>query len=373
MRVRTSLVAGIAAGLFLSGTAFAGVGTVTYPLPVGPGWNLLSLPLAVRNSAGSVIFPSSTSVPYAYRPSTGYVVRDSLENGIGFWLKFLSPDTLLIDGQAIFEDTVEVEVGWNLIGTLSLPVRAGEIRSSPAGIIASQFFRYIPGGGYEADSVLQPGLGYWIKVSTTGSLIMTGLGGQPCPGIPTVDYAGKTYNTVQIGSQCWLRENLDVGERINGNQDQTDNSTVEKYCWGNDTANCTAYGGLYQWDEAMQYVPTQGARGICPPGWHLPALGDFQALSQAVADDGNALKRQDQGTGSGLGTNTSGFSGLLAGSRSYTGFFYDLGSFGNSWSSTQNDPSGAYALYLYNFTDDIGLLNTYTLFGFSVRCLRDGS
>lgn len=370
MRVRLFLVLPLATGLLSSGILFAGVRTVTYPLPVGPGWNLLSLPVAVQNGASSVLFPSSASVPYVYRQSTGYVVQDTLQNGMGFWLKFISEDTLLIDGQAVFKDTVEVEAGWNLIGTLALPVSVGEIQTSPTGIIASQFFRYMPGGGYQTDTVLQPGLAYWVKASAPGSLIMVGLGGQPCPGSPTVDYAGKTYNTVQIGSQCWLRENLDVGERINGSQDQTDNSTVEKYCWGNDTANCTTYGALYQWDEAMQYVTTQGARGICPPGWHVPTLADFQTLSAVVGDDGNALKRQDQGTGAGQGTNTSGFSGLLAGSRSYTGFFYDLGSFGNLWSSTQN-ASGAYGLYLYYYSDDVGLLSSYKPFGFSVRCLED--
>src|ERR1035438_4575700 len=76
----------------------------------------------------------------------------------------------------------------------------------------------------------------------------------PCPETPTVTYAGKTYNTVHIGSQCWLKENLDVGTRINGSNDQKNNGIIEKYCYNDDTANCTKYGGLYQWDEVMQYA-----------------------------------------------------------------------------------------------------------------------
>src|ERR1035437_2197706 len=101
----------------------------------------------------------------------------------------------------------------------------------------------------------------------------------PCSGIPTVDYAGKTYNTVSIGDQCWLKENLDVGTMINGIDTSKNNGIIEKYCYNNDTTNCTTYGALYQWDEAMQYVTTSGAQGICPTGWHIPDSAEFTALS----------------------------------------------------------------------------------------------
>src|ERR1035437_8681946 len=61
---------------------------------------------------------------------------------------------------------------------------------------------------------------------------------KPCPGVPTVKYAGKTYHTVQIGSRCWLKKNLDVGTRINVTVEQTNNGTIEKYCYEDDPANC---------------------------------------------------------------------------------------------------------------------------------------
>jgi uncharacterized protein (TIGR02145 family) len=96
----------------------------------------------------------------------------------------------------------------------------------------------------------------------------------PCPNLATVVYEGKTYNTVAIGNQCWLKENLDVGTQINGSLEQTNNSLIEKYCYGDLAANCTTYGGLYQWNEAMQYVTTPGTQGICPIGWHLPTQTD---------------------------------------------------------------------------------------------------
>lgn len=61
-----------------------------------------------------------------------------------------------------------------------------------------------------------------------------------------------------------MKENLNVGTMIQSSSDQSNNSIIEKYCYNNDTANCSMYGGFYQWDEAMQYVATAGARGICP-------------------------------------------------------------------------------------------------------------
>jgi uncharacterized protein (TIGR02145 family) len=189
----------------------------------------------------------------------------------------------------------------------------------------------------------------------------------PCPGIPTVTYSGKTYNTVQIGTQCWLRENLDVGTRINGSANQTDNGTIEKYCYNDDSANCTTYGGLYQWNEAMQYVTTPGTQGICPTGWHVPTYVEFQTLITTVSNDGNALKAVGQGTGSGVGTNTSGFSALLAGLHLYYSNFYWLGYVTYFWSSTEGNATDAYSMDLNNASFDAREKDS----GLSVRCLKD--
>jgi hypothetical protein len=72
------------------------------------------------------------------------------------------------------------------------------------------------------------------------------LEGIPCPTTPVVAYEGQTYNTVQIGNQCWFKENLNVGTMIPGDQEMTDNGIIEKYCYDNDPANCAIFGGLYQ-------------------------------------------------------------------------------------------------------------------------------
>jgi len=201
-----------------------------------------------------------------------------------------------------------------------------------------------------------------IKIIADDGVIVMGI---PCPGTPTVTYEGKIYNTVQIGDQCWLKENLDVGTMINGIDTMKNNSVLEKYCYNNDPANCNTYGGLYQWDEAMQYSTTPGTEGICPPSWHIPTLPEFQTLGTTVGGDGNALKAIGQGTGGGAGTNTSGFSALFAGYRYRDGFFYGLVDLTYIWSSTR-----PYNLTLYGYNSDIDFLRNSNL-GFSVRCVKD--
>jgi uncharacterized protein (TIGR02145 family) len=194
-----------------------------------------------------------------------------------------------------------------------------------------------------------------------------------CPGIPTITYESKTYHTLQIGSQCWLKENLDVGTMINGStqaDSMRNNGILEKYCYNNDAANCSTFGGLYQWDEAMQYVRDDGAKGICPTGWHIPNIAELNTLNLAVGGDGNALKEIGQGSGAGAGTNTSGFSALLAGKRDYSGGYSALGNFAVFWSSTDTSATVVNYLYLYYIYNPI-YMNYHTKGdGISVRCLK---
>jgi len=206
----------------------------------------------------------------------------------------------------------------------------------------------------------------------------------PCSGTPTVLYDSKTYNTLQIGTQCWLKENLNVGTRIDGTTGQTNNTPtniIEKHCYDNLESNCTTYGALYQWAEAVQYLNgaanttspdpafSGNVQGICPTGWHIPTLSELQTLGTAVSNNGNALKAGGQGTGSGIGTNTSGFSALLAGYRG--GGFSGLGYYALFWSSTEGNASSAYNLGLDNNNSDIDFYYNNKVNGFSVRCLKD--
>lgn len=178
-----------------------------------------------------------------------------------------------------------------------------------------------------------------------------------------IRYEGKTYGTVLIGTQCWMKENLDVGTMIEGTSiqttgSQTNNGIIEKYCYNDDTTNCSTYGGLYQWNEAMQYITTPGARGICPEGWHIPASTEFETLASTVGGNANALKTS--------GTNSSGFSLLPSG---YVHIQFDeLGYTSFNWSSNSTSSINARYMYVY---ETIGYYNNWKWYGVSVRCIKD--
>ena len=191
----------------------------------------------------------------------------------------------------------------------------------------------------------------------------------PCPGVQTVDYGSKTYHTVQISNQCWLKENLDIGTMINMWHDQINNDFIEKHCYNNDHENCKKYGGLYQWNEAMQYNSTLSAQGICPKGWHIPTKREFDILAGNYG--GNALKEVDQGSEKGVGTNASGFSALLSGMSVTTETFGTLGKGAFLWSSTESSNTHAYNMNLYCKEDDIMFIKILKGTASSVRCIKD--
>lgn len=148
-------------------------------------------------------------------------------------------------------------------------------------------------------------------------------------------------NWITVGAQFWTKTNLDVGTMITGTTDQSNNSILEKYCFSNSTSNCATLGGLYQWNEAMQYSTTEGARGICPAGSHVPSDNDLKILeiqlgmTQAQADAIN-WRGTTQGTqlksGGGSGLNI-----LYAGMFDHTAHtFIQLSSHGYITSSTES-------------------------------------
>jgi uncharacterized protein (TIGR02145 family) len=195
---------------------------------------------------------------------------------------------------------------------------------------------------------------------------------KPCTGIQTIKYAGKTYHTVQIGSQCWLKENLNVGVMIDSAKNQTNNRSIEKYCYRNDPANCIKYGGLYQWNETLQYASgTSKIKGICPAGWHLPDTTDFNKLTLIVNNNSKSLKALGQGDGAGIGTNNSGFSALLSGSRGLNGAFFGLNSYTYIWASSVANSTESYDLYLNRSGNYIYQSDSKVDYGLSVRCIKN--
>lgn len=188
---------------------------------------------------------------------------------------------------------------------------------------------------------------------------------------------GKTYNTVLIGTQCWMAQNLNIGAKIIGTLNQTNNGVIEKYCYNDDDANCAIYGGLYQWDEAMQYVTTEGVQGICPTGWHLPSDAEWTTLTTFLGGDAVAGgKMKEVGTAHWFApntgaTNSSGFTALPSGYSGDYGYFGDLAGFAYFWSSSQKDGTVAWNQYLNSNSEYVYELYHSKPHGFSVRCLKD--
>ena len=221
---------------------------------------------------------------------------------------------------------------------------------------------------------------------TSWDEIGTSLDGQSCG---TVSYGGKTYNSVIIGMQCWMTENLNIGTAIISTQDQTNNGTIEKYCYGNVTINCDDFGGLYQWAEMVQYlngatntsswnpVPTGPVQGICPSGWHLPSDAELTSLTTYLGGSSVAGgKMKETGTAHWASpntgaTNSSGFTALPGGGRLANGTFGDLTSYGYFWSASEYSASIAWGRSLYYLNASVARGFNYKSCGFSVRCCKN--
>jgi len=191
----------------------------------------------------------------------------------------------------------------------------------------------------------------------------------------------KSYATVLIGSQCWMQENLNVGSKVAGSATQTTStSTIQKYCYSDSEANCTTYGGLYQWDQAMGGSTTAGATGICPTSWHIPTHDEWTLLERTTCTSGSCVadfpydttttgyRGTDEGTT--LKNGAGSFKGLLAGYRNTLGSFTTVGVYTYLWSSFQSG-SSAWRRNLYSGNATVNRDTNDKAYGFSVRCLKD--
>ena len=174
----------------------------------------------------------------------------------------------------------------------------------------------------------------------------------------------KVYPTVHIGSQCWMATNLNFGTVLVSTQDQRDNCIWEKYCYSDNPVNCITLGGLYQWDEIMQYDETPADQGFCPPGWHIPTENDWNTLFAVYTNNGFA--------GSPLKySGFSGFNALLSG-ENYFNTSWDFKGFATFfWSSTLHSPTKAWAHGMNDPDPSVSVYPATRVSAFSVRCLED--
>ncbi|GEM_PF-2041106 len=134
------------------------------------GWNLLSVPLTLFDERAGSVLPTAVSQAFGFGGSSGYVQADSLHNGIGYWVKFGVDQNVAFYGESLTRDTIPVNPGWNMIGSITFPIGVTDVVQLPNGILQSDFFSY--NGFYASSDSLRPAMGYWVKSGSNGFLIL---------------------------------------------------------------------------------------------------------------------------------------------------------------------------------------------------------
>lgn len=217
--------------------------------------------------------------------------------------------------------------------------------------------------------------------------------GQACPGTHTVtDYDGNVYNTVQIGNQCWMKENMRATHYSDGT------GITGMYAPNNDISNANTYGYLYGWTAVTRGTISNGnpsgVQGVCPVGWHVPSAAEWTQLTDYVSQKdffycshnysnyiakslaSNVLwesSTNNCAVGNDLTqNNATGFSALPAGSANG-----NLGTDAIFWSTTEyyneNNNSYNYADYfeIYYSGANVSTYHAFKANEYSVRCIRD--
>jgi len=199
----------------------------------------------------------------------------------------------------------------------------------------------------------------------------------PYGAVPTVtDHDGNVYNTVKIGTQVWMAENLKT-TKYNDNTAiplVTDYSewrslTTPAYCWyDNDISNKTTYGALYNW-----YTVNTGK--LCPTGWHVPSDEEWTILTNYLGSMAGGRMRETGTTHWNSpntdATNDSKFTALPGGDRSNNGTFGSIGFDGYWWSATESNAAYAWDRLMDFYVSNVSRYDVNKEVGFSVRCVSD--
>jgi len=269
------------------------------------------------------------------------------------WQKFYSKDDNVNVGTA--GEVKLTSTTSTIVDTDDADFNAG---TQSTGLVASGDF-YVNGGNL------------YLKKAGGGSCTVIG---ECAIGVCDSGTCLSSSDLVTIGTQTWMKYNLNVGTKIAGASAQTNNATLEKYCYGDTEANCDTDGGLYQWDEAMGYVTTAGAQGICPSGTHIPTDAEQHTLDNYLATGTCNPARSavwdcdPAGTALKVG-GSSGFSGILTGNCN-SGSFDSGGAYTYFWSSMESGTS-AWGRALGSMSTAVSRGPYSKAFGFSVRCLKD--
>lgn len=133
-------------------------------------WNIVSLPGTPINTSKDTLFPGNTSNAYWF-DGTSYVVENDLSKGKGYWLKFGQSQNVTLPVVTSSSVQINVNSGWNLIGTLHQEISVSNVSSNPPNIISSPFYGY--DRRYYQANTLKVGKGYWVKTNQAGTLTLS--------------------------------------------------------------------------------------------------------------------------------------------------------------------------------------------------------
>lgn len=150
------------------------VNEITMAYRFDDSWNMISLPLNILDRRKSELFPNASSRAFAYIPDIGYSIKDTLEMGMGYWIKFPTADSVSLSGATVTLDTIDVMAGWNMIGSITSPMATNSIIQLPPNNVQSPYFTYR--SGYLVSDTIKPSKSYWIKTDTIGKLILSSSG-----------------------------------------------------------------------------------------------------------------------------------------------------------------------------------------------------
>ncbi len=193
------------------------------------------------------------------------------------------------------------------------------------------------------------------------------------------DYDGNIYDTVLIGTQVWMKQNLKTTHYLNG--DEIPNITVNSN-WGttltgaysdynNIAANSSTYGRLYN------FYAVADARNLCPNGWHVPSDAEWITLTDYLGGftiAGGKLKEAGLTHWISLNdgaTNETGFTALPAGYHANYGTYGGLGTLNYFWSSTEYDATYVWARFLFNYDTKVNRSYYAKNHEYSVRCIKN--
>tara|TARA_Y100000588_G_scaffold395316_1_gene523106 strand:- start:32362 stop:34911 length:2550 start_codon:yes stop_codon:yes gene_type:complete len=142
--------------------------TVSY----GENWNLLGNPVYTQSNHVNDIFPLSTDNTLYTFGSSGYIAQSNMEPGIGYWLHFSEVGLTTITGLPIYEQSLNLMEGWNLISGISLPISTTQIYDSDNILVPNTFYGYESGAGYVNSDEIIPGYGYWVRTTSQGDIVL---------------------------------------------------------------------------------------------------------------------------------------------------------------------------------------------------------